>query len=63
MEEYDQDSPIKLDYEKMIDNVNMNHPRMIKKNSDGNIVFKKLPLCTKVGNLISTALEKEPKYE
>ena len=47
----------------MIDNVKLNHPRMITKKDDGTIVFDKLPLSTPVGNLLRPLFEDEPTYE
>ena len=47
----------------MVDNINLNHPRMMKKLDDGTVMFEKLPLMTKVGNLLTPAIEDEPTYE
>ena len=52
-----------LDYQKMIDNVNLTHPRVIQKKEDGTILFEKLPLSTKIGNLLTPAINDQPHYE
>ena len=36
---------------------------MIKKLDDGTVAFEKLPLSTKVGNLLTPAIEENPTYE
>lgn len=46
----------------MMVNVNLNHPRMIKRKEDGTVVYEKLPLSTRVGNLLSPAIDEEFRY-
>ena len=52
-----------LDYDKMLDHVNLNHPREIVKNEqDGTIRFEKLPLCTPVGEIMTSAFIEDPEW-
>ena len=53
-----------LDYDKMELNTNLNHPRLVEKDSDGNIKFNKLSWFISIGTLYDNVLSKEPaKYD
>ena len=40
-----------LDFEKMLLNTNLKHPRLMEKMNDGVIKFKKVPWCISIGLL------------
>ena len=52
-----------LSYDKMVAHVNLNHPRVVKKNEeDGTITFEKLPLGTPIGEMMSLMIDDKPQW-
>ena len=52
-----------LNYDKMVAHVNLNHPRVVKKNEeDGTITFEKLPLGTPIGEMMSSMIQDKPHW-
>ena len=49
---------LKLDYNKMVAHVNLNHPRIVK-NEDDQMTFEPLPMSTEIGTLVKNVYQEE----